>query len=179
MLDRLSILAMTRYDPHIWNGFYLPTGANRQEAIDFICWQCAEIGLTYTEPATLKEAIRIWSTANQDGWSRIWLAMTENYNPLHNYDRYEEWTDTGSASATGQNTNKVAGFNQSAGMADRDRSDSSSSSSSSGAHSGHLFGNIGVTTSATMLKEEQEVRQLSFYEIICKSFKDNFCVQVY
>ncbi len=219
MMERLSILGLTRYDPHIWDHFYLPSGANRQAAIDFILMQCGEMGLTYSQPSTVKEMIRIWSTTNQDGWARIWLAMTENYNPLHNYDRYEEWTDnsagtssgtagstvsgtesrTSSGTTGGTVTDKVAGFNQGAGLATKgeqttsgtssDTVTGSTSTTASGnnsnsttdnsSHSGHLYGNIGVTTSATMLKEEQDIRQTSFYEIICKSFKDNFCVQVY
>lgn len=219
MMERLSILGLTSYDPHIWDFFYLPSGANRQACIDYITQNCAEIGLVYSRPETMRDMIRVWSTTNLDGWKRIWLAMTENYNPLHNYDRYEEWTDnsagtssgttgstvsgtesrTSSGTTSGTVTDKVAGFNQGAGLATKGEQttsgtnsdtvtgststtangNNSNSTTDNSSHSGHLYGNIGVTTSATMLKEEQEVRQLSFYDIILKSFKDNFCVQIY
>lgn len=179
MQERLSILGVTRYDPTVWNDFMLPAGINRQQTIDTILMECAELGLFYTEPSTVRSQIRLWSAKETPSWEKMYRALTEDYNPLHNYDRYEDWTDTGNASATGQNKNSVAGFNQSAGLATRDQSDQSTSSASSGTHKGHLYGNIGVTTSAQMLEGELKIRQQNMIDIIVQSFKQNLCVQVY
>lgn len=179
MQERLSILGMTNYRSDIWDGFQVPAGVSRANTIDSILMECAELGLVYTEPETLKLQIKLWSAKELPGWTRMQLAFSEDYNPLHNYDRYEDWTDSGTATGTGQNTNKVAGFNQSAGMTDRDRSDSSSSSSSTGTHKGHLYGNIGITSSQEMVTREVELRQQNMIDIIVNSFKNNLCIQVY
>lgn len=49
----------------------------------------------------------------------------------------------------------------------------------SSAHSGHLYGNIGVTTSQQMLKEEWEVAQLNIYDEAADLFLMEFCIYVY
>ncbi len=179
MQERLSILGLTKYDPHIWQHFSVPSGLVKQYIIDTICLECGELGLVYTEPETVKLMIKLWVAKEMPGWIRMSRALSEEYDPLHNYNRYEEWSDTGNASATGQNKNSVAGFNQSAGLADRDQSDQQTSSQSAGTHKGHLYGNIGVTTSAQMLEGELEIRQRNMTDIIVQSFKNKFCVQVY
>ena len=53
--------------------------------------------------------------------------------------------------------------------------------SSSGSHSRSLraYGNIGVTTSQQMLKEELEVRKLDIYNLIVEEFIFYFCLRVY
>lgn len=43
----------------------------------------------------------------------------------------------------------------------------------------HIFGNIGVTTSAQMLTGELEVRQADIYRIITDEFKRYFCLLIY
>lgn len=183
MQERLSILGVNNYRSDIWEYFQVPLGVSRQNAIDSILMECAELGLVYTDPDILKQQIALWSAKELPGWKRMQLAFSEDYNPLHNFDRYEEYTDTGSASGTGtgQSTNKVAGFNQSAGLANRDQTDqtSSSSSNSTGTHKGHLYGNIGVTTSAQMLEGELAIRHQNMIDIIVRSFKNNLCVQIY
>lgn len=45
---------------------------------------------------------------------------------------------------------------------------------------GNISGNIGVTTSQQMLEQEIEIAgKLNIYNLICESFKDRFCLQVY
>lgn len=189
MQTRLSIRAWTEYDPHIWDGFSIHVNANRQAAIDYICLNCAELGCIYADPDALKEAIRLWTVTHRAAWDRIWETLTIEYEPLYNYDRHEEWSDTGSSSATasasGNSTTKVAGYNQTTpALNTRDSVDSSTSSgsnsSTAGDHTGHLYGNIGVTTSAQMLNEEVDTRlRVNFYMILLNSFKEEFCIQVY
>ena len=134
----------------------------------------------HADPDVLKRQIQVWTTKQLPGWERIYRALTEDYDPLHNYDRHEEWTEAGEASAQGTNTNSVAGFNQSAGLADRDRSDQDTSSKSNTSRQGHLYGNIGVTTSATMLTEELQVRAAhNMLDVILENFKQEFVILIY
>lgn len=47
------------------------------------------------------------------------------------------------------------------------------------AHTGHLYGNIGVMTSQQMLKEEWEVAKLNIYDEAADLFLQEFCIYVY
>lgn len=205
MKAKLSILALNKYtNGSVFSRLALPNGLNHQQVIDTICMECAELSLVYPQPAIMEQMIGTWSRNKVDAWTRILTALQKQYDPLYNYDRYEQWTDKGThdkattdsltagASASGSNTSKVAGFNQSAGLADstkdiQDTSSSSNSSSSgtdkgstSGTHDGHIYGNIGVTTSAQMLQGEIDVRVANdICSIITQSFKNQFCIQVY
>ena len=46
-------------------------------------------------------------------------------------------------------------------------------------HTGRIHGNIGVTTSMALLKEQYEVVQLNAYKTIANLFADEYCIQVY
>ena len=46
-------------------------------------------------------------------------------------------------------------------------------------HNAHLFGNIGVTTSQQMLREELDVVTWNLYEHIADLFLEEFCILVY
>ena len=46
-------------------------------------------------------------------------------------------------------------------------------------HLSHLWGNIGVTTSAQMLQEELDVRRFNIYSQIADIFVSEFCILVY
>lgn len=184
MRSRLSILGLNNYRPDVFDDMAVPSGLVKTRIVDTILMECAEIGLTYPNPDIMKRMIKTWSYNKLPAWERILTALEEQYNPLHNYDRHETWTDEGSASASasGSNSTKVAGFNSASSMADRDTStqSTSSSSNSTGEHTGHTYGNIGVTTSAQMLQGEIDVRTANdMYDIILRSFKNQFCVQVY
>lgn len=46
-------------------------------------------------------------------------------------------------------------------------------------HTGHLRGNIGVTTTQQMIEQERQIAMYNFYEFVADSFKIHFCVMVY
>jgi len=177
---RLSILGLYNYDPTIFDGFKVPESVDRQLAIDTITTDLAELSLVYTEPDTVRKLIALWSSAQLQNWERMALAINEEYNPLYNYDRFEDWEDNAKASTDGTDRRSVAGFNQSEGLADAEQSTQNANSKSDTKHKGHLYGNIGVTTSAQMLEGEINVREkFNIYELITQSFKQKFCVMIY
>lgn len=164
----------------IWNDMVLPAGVNKADVVSNIIHNCAELGLVYTNGDYMQDMIGVWSRKNLTNWERVYQALNEEYNPLHNYDRHEEWTDTSEASVEGSNLNKQAGFNVSGDMADRDSSEQATSSEASSDHDGHVYGNIGVTTSAQMIAGELDVRvKYNMLDVICDSFKQEFCLLIY
>lgn len=164
-MTRLSILGLNELtNGSVWDRLIVPDGIDRDNLINNILMECAELGLVYTDPDTMKNMIGIWSRKEQINWIQLKKALESEYDPLHNYDRHEEWRDTGSS--------QVAGFNQDAGMADRDAAQSD--------HTGHIFGNIGVTMATQMALSETAMRiQTNLLDAITQSFKNQFCVQVY
>lgn len=46
-------------------------------------------------------------------------------------------------------------------------------------HTGHLYGNIGVTTSQQMLQSELDIAKWNLYDNIADIFINEFCIQVY
>lgn len=201
----ISLMTLYNQDSSILNStnFPLPTGVSHDNLDPLLLAETAELELLYPEPSTLKTVIKAWATARNPAWARMILALTEEYNPLHNYDRQESWTDehenegsksssgSSESSGSGTDTTQVAGFNDATNLTNKDKLTSSSSGDSSSEYSeetsdtgtttrtGRVQGNIGVTTSAQMLAGELEIRQQDIYKIIVREFIKMFCLGVY
>ena len=141
--------------------------------------------LTHNQDIMLRLLGR-WSNVRVNAWSKILDTETVEYNPIHNYDRQEDWVDDGAGSVknSGSNTTdlSVAGFNE-ADMADRERTvqtaGTGTDTTTQRRHTARISGNIGVTTTQQMLESERESRKYStVYEIIGE-FKERFCLLVY
>lgn len=172
----ISILALYQYDNTIFSELVLPEDVDEQTIIDKILIDNAELSLVYTEPETVKMLIGNWSTIQSPNWARIMEALEAEYSPIENYDRYEDFTDT-STQTTGT-TRKVAGWNNDSALTPSEGVDSSGSGSNR--RTGHLHGNIGVTTAMQMITEEVKLRStVTLAEVISRSFKNHFCIQVY
>lgn len=132
-------------------------------------------------------------------WQR---ATNEEYNPLHNYDRYEEYTDTEKADGTDiaggrsksvddtKNTDLKSAYDSSTlsthaqSVIDGTTTNETHNSSESHhgrelKHTAHLYGNIGVTTSAQMLRESRDVEKWALYENIAGLFISDWCIPIY
>ena len=172
----ISILALYQYDDTIFSELELPEDADEQTIIDKILLDNAELSLVYTEPETVKMLIGNWSKIQSPNWARIMEALEAEYSPIENYDRYEDFTDT-STPTTGT-TRKVAGWNNDSALTPSEGVDSSGSGSNR--RTGHMHGNIGVTTAMQMITEEVKLRStITLAEVISRSFKNHFCIQVY
>lgn len=217
--SNLSVLGLYSYDNTIFDNMVLPDGVDRETLVNNIITELAELELLYPSAPFMATMLSIWSYKELPTWERAYKAVTEEYNPLHNYDRYEEWTDTGTDTETGtgsttnsgtssststdtgdtEQVNQISAYNASdfqnqskstatrdlAGTATTETSGTSSSSAetsrdTSGEHSGHLYGNIGVTTSQQMLTAELDIAgRANIYDYITKDFKNRFCLLVY
>lgn len=201
----ISLMTLFNQDSSILNStnFPLPTGVTHENLDPLLLAETAELELLYPEPSTLKTVIKAWATVRGPAWTRMIIALTEEYNPLHNYDRQESWTDehenegsksssgSSESSGSGTDTTQVAGFNDATNLTNKDKLTSSSSGDSSSEYSeetsdtgtttrtGRVQGNIGVTTSAQMLAGELEIRQQDIYKIIVREFIKMFCLGVY
>lgn len=190
----LSILGLYKADPGIFGGMQLPAGMRKQVFIDLLLAECAELEVLYPDPALMRQLITSWSYTRVSSWNKLYKSTMLEYNPLENYDRYETWEDvdgsTGNTSTTGSTigsgTDRVAGYD-SGRLVDRtaqnattqDSSNVNSNTERRGNRTGHIHGNIGVTTPAQMIAGEREIYKYDVYAYIADEFKQRFLLLVY
>ena len=174
MVATLSLLGLYSFRGDILDDFKLPEGIDRDDFVEMLLFDTAELELLTPDPDIMKRLLGRWSNVRVNAWSKMLDTETVEYNPIHNYDRQEDWVDDGTGSSITDLS--VAGFND-ADMADRERTGTGTTTQSR--HTARISGNIGVTTTQQMLESERESRKYStVYEIIGE-FKERFCLLVY
>lgn len=98
----ISILGLYNYDKTIFDDLEPPTGLDKSILIDYILMECADLEMLYPNWIIMKSLIASWNNARFHSWERLYQSTIQNYNMIHNYDRYEEWQDTTSISTSGQ-----------------------------------------------------------------------------
>ena len=114
MRSELSVLGLYKYDDTIFNNMVYPTGFATDDKTTFInnlLMEVAELEVLYTDPYFMKLAIATWSKKEVPTWNRIYTASLMEYNPIENYDRIEESTDSTEATRkhTGTDTTTNTG----------------------------------------------------------------------
>lgn len=89
-----TLMGMYNYDDTIFNEMILPTGIDADLFKQSLLIEKGEFEVLFPDPNFMKNAIKIWSSK----WFRTfseWLKGTQaEWNPIYNYDRYEEgWDD--------------------------------------------------------------------------------------
>ena len=93
MRATLSILGLYKYRPDVFDLFKLPEGVSLDSVRDNILMDLAELELLYPSGEFMKTAIGIWSSKQLPVWEKLYATTKLEYNPIHNYDRTEEWTE--------------------------------------------------------------------------------------
>lgn len=191
----LSLLGLYNYDPAILDSsnLILPAGVNRAILLPDLLAEAAAFELLYPEPSTLKLVLRSYSGHRVTVWERIAAAAALEYDPIENYDRREEWTDTGTGSSeqSGNSdiTHREAGYNANNQGTEPDLVDQyqdtgtsgqTASTKGSSTHTGRTHGNIGVTTSQQMLEQEVAIAaKLDVYDYIIRDIIKRICIPLY
>lgn len=186
MVATLSLLGLYSYRPDIFDNLQLPQALERDDFIELLLFETTELELLTPDPDVIKQLLGNWSRIRVGQWSKMVDTETVDYNPIHNYDRQEKWTDvgTGNVKNSGSNTTdlSVAGYNE-ADLAERERSvqtvGTGSDTTTESRHSARISGNIGVTTTQQMLESERESRKYSATFEIIGEFKERFCLLIY
>lgn len=198
----LSLLGLYQYDNTIFNELVLPDGMDKQLYINNLLMETAEMEVLFSNPATMRSVVGIWSSAHLDSWNKMWNTTMLEYNPIENYDRQEDWTDNNQTNSkvqskdvgTGKNhstdISKAAGFDSgnlvTSGQNDNDSNNESTQIGNSEGntneelkHTGRVHGNIGVTTSQQMIEEERRVADWNMYDYLIDKFKQQFLLLIY
>lgn len=95
-----GLLDLLYYDDTIMDFFTVPDGIDRQLALDTIYQRCGLTPLYHPDPAWLKFYVGRWCSKNAKTWEELYKTTVQDYNPIYNYDRTEETTDTRSGTRT-------------------------------------------------------------------------------
>lgn len=194
----LSFIGLYNWDSSLFDLMEIPTRedypVDKNVLIDLLLMETAELEVIYPDFDFMKQALGRYSVSRKIEWGRMLDVLAEKYNPLHNFDRNEEYTDneTGNNTSTNSNTTIGTTTEQTTGFdsetfVDQGKQDISGNTNYTGnsnatrqlTHTARLFGNIGVTKSQEMLRDELEVRKTDFYKTIVDEIKSRFCILVY
>ena len=190
----LSVLGLYEWDHTIFDEMVLPAAMDKDLLINNILIECAELEVLLPQPDILKKAIGFWSKAQIQVWNKLWETTQFDYNPIWNKDgviteeENRDLTSTRDLKSTedGTDTMKRSAYNAS-GFQNHDQTTMDHDYTDTGTvrDGGKITrkrteqGNIGITTTQQMIKEEREVDQFNMYDYIRRSFEERFCILVY
>ena len=192
---RMTLYGMYQYDPTLFDGVTLPEGMDKKLMVNQIIRQSGDLFPYYQVPPQVKTAITEWFARRKDNFAKLWQGFTAEYNPIENYDRQEDSTETPNITHTLSNSGQDASTNEAdlqgyngTDYVPNSRTKSSGTSSTNGTdtesgtrtYTSRIHGNIGVTTSAQMLDGELNLRRsLDIYALIAEEFEKDNLIQVY
>lgn len=220
---KMTLIGMYCFDGTLFDSMTLPASVDLETFRDCLLLEKGELPVLYQSIDFNKQAFGLWSKKWYHSIERIALTMKEDYNPLHNFDRHEEYTDsedvtregqTGEnvktegestrrldASGTDGTENTVSAYNsdtyqpdnksertfgngedETTNIQNQARTDTTRNDTErrSFAHTGHLYGNIGVTRSQEMLLDELHLRSAhNVYDVLVAMFANEFLIPVY
>jgi hypothetical protein len=193
---------MLNMNDDLFKNLTLPEGLDKATLTDNILLRGGEFEVAYADPTAMQSLIGIWSRREQATFKRWVDALSIEYAPLENYDRYEHWTDevdgtgssesSGSVDTTSGDTSELtkSAFDQAAyspyektindGTVGTTTSDTTGTTMSNDSeHDGRIHGNIGVTSSQQLLESELLLGYWNVYQKITELFLQEFVIPVY
>ena len=177
-MARASILGIYNYEPDIFEDVNFPDPIDKATAISTILLQNAELGLLYSDPETLRTALGAWSTAYQYSWEKLAATLELEYNPIWNKDGTITETEKVTLDADGTNETQVSAFNEST-YQNRAKDTVAQDNTTDRTYERVEQGNIGVTSTQQLIKEERETAEFNIYDRISEDFRNRFCIMVY
>lgn len=206
--ELLDIMALYAYDHTLFNNFTVPTTITwtentvdgpvahtetipytKDNIIDNICLDCAELEVVYPDADYMKLAIGVWSMKRLYTWQRIADVLYRKYDPFLNIQR-NEWRTTiedrdlaGTNDVTG--TNNVNAYDDSTAtgvqrgqvVTDQDTTDTGTITTTD---LYHVEGDSAIRDRQDIIRlETQERLAKDLIDIIIDDFKKRFCLQVY
>lgn len=205
-MAQFSLYGLYQFDESLFDDITLPAPLDKETLINCIIEKSGELFPYHQSPGNFKRSITFWFKRNYSNFEKQINALLSEFNPIENYDRYEELKETPNISKRvefdGSNTTvsndngttegKVSAFNSdeyepsnlgtSSGHGDSTTSfNSGNTETESGTriHENHIHGNIGVTTASAMIRETVELYSFDLYENIAQRFEKEFLIRVY
>ena len=99
-MQRLTLIGLYNYDSSLFDNLSLPEEYSKDVFIEALLMEHGEKLVLYSDFDFMKYSIGAWSLKWYMELDRIADTLTAVYNPLYNYDRFEEWKDQGGKKGT-------------------------------------------------------------------------------
>lgn len=179
-LDALNI----NYEP-LWNydrnELYTDTKSRNYKDLNeksFNDSQVKNVNSNGTEESTSNSSTVTGSTSNSTTEQTVSAYDMSTYSDKEKEKGNATTNQMGNGSANNKLTD-VRNSSETTGNAGAENNNASGNSNELMQHSAHLFGNVGVTTSQQMLREELSVVEWNLYEHIADLFIEEFCILIY
>lgn len=103
----MTVEGLYNYKDTLFSEFEVPGGMDKQIAIDTICMRSRELEVLYPDIDFFSKRIGMWSRKHQYNWKKLYDTTLLEYNPIENYDRMEDWTDTDTETGTNSRNNDI------------------------------------------------------------------------
>lgn len=132
----------------------------------------------YSQEMTLIDALCkiLWNNYSNQ-WTKLWETMIVTYNPIHNYDMSE--TEKSQTNITTSNSNSTFGFNSTEATPTDNATSTTTGDLDENVRTLERKGNIGVTTSQKMLRDERDVWLYEYFTTIFKQAADLLTCKMY
>lgn len=104
-MQRLTLIGMYNYDPTLFDGLTLPDQYDKSIFIDSLLIEHGEKCVLYSDLDFMKFSIGAWGRKWSLELTRIAEALFAEYNPIWNYDRYEDINDVNARDRITNNIN--------------------------------------------------------------------------
>lgn len=107
----LTLWGMVEYRAEILDNLDLPDGMSCDQLKNYIFMYAGDNEVRYSNPDMLSMLVHSWFSSRKKDFQYMWDAMNAEYNPIENYDRSEEYTETttGDVDTTVHNEGKASG----------------------------------------------------------------------
>lgn len=169
---KLSLDGLYEWDNDLFELMVIPEGLEGDVLIPNLLVETAELEILYPNPVVMKTLIGIWSSKQLPTWNALYATTQYDYNPIENYNRYEEETITtdddrtegvmhsGSDSSTGSGSNtitdKIAAFNIGSNLTDQEGLAPQSKSAGSNSATGSTTYGHRINTMTGIDREESK-----------------------
>ena len=104
-MAKLSLLGMYNYYPQLFKNFHIPEKISLDILKDMLIMETSDMEVLYSNPVVLSQFIGSWSANRLPIWEKMIKTTEYEYNPISNYDRKEEYTDSKKRDYSGTENN--------------------------------------------------------------------------
>ena len=180
---KLSLLGLYNWDNTIFDSMKLPEALDKDELVNNLLMELAELTVLYPDSDFMKRAITSWSAIRLHSWNKIADVLYEDYEPFINIKRDEVRTilQERDLKGTGQANTKVNAWEtdtpQEQNSTDTNSTDTGTVKTT---ETFHVEGDSAITDAQDVLQKEIEARlKYDMYRIIIDEFRQRFCLLIY
>lgn len=153
-MSTLTITGMYQFKDGLFDKLKLPDGINKEDVINQILLDGSNFEILYSDFNFMQDAIGLWSNTWYRTFEKWQNALSLEYNPIENYDRMEDWTDS---SINKTSRNSVENRNLSNSM----RSDRNLQSVTKNTGSDNNLHNVSPYDSGAYVADSQDIANIN------------------